>query len=210
MASDTTRAHWDEVYAVCPEAALTWHQDVPQPSLDLVTARLRPGAPVIDVGGGTSRLVDALLARGFGPVSVLDLSGAALAASRARLGEAAAQVHWIEADIIEWVPPQRYALWHDRAVLHFLTAQAQREAYVAALERALAAGGHAVIATFADDGPEKCSGLPVQRYSPEALAAMLERHAPGVFAAQTSLRHDHVTPKGAVQKFQTSVFTRRG
>ncbi len=210
MQTDQARSHWDAVYGARAETALSWHQDVPQPSLDLIAARLAPGAPVIDVGGGASRLVDALLARGLGPVSVLDLSDEALATSRDRLGAAAEAVTWIAADITAWEPPQHYALWHDRTVLHFLTAEDDRAAYVAAMTRALASGGHAVIATFADDGPQKCSGLPVQRYSPAALAGMLERHAPGAFRTEDAQRHDHVTPKGAVQKFQTSVFRRHG
>ena len=201
-------AHWNNVYQARPPSALTWHEDAPETTLDLLGARLSPGDPVIDVGAGASRLTEALAARGFGPLTALDVSAAALETSRARLGAAADAVTWIEADVTEWRPETRYALWHDRAVFHFLTDAADRAAYVRALERALRPGGVAVIATFADDGPEMCSGLPVARYAPETLAAEIARHAPGVFRLAEARRRVHVTPKGAEQRFQHALFER--
>ena len=208
LAPDPRVIHWDNVYAARSTTALTWHQDVPRPSLDLIIAHVRPGDPVIDVGGGSSRLVDVLLDHAFGPVTVLDLSAQALAASRKRLGARADAVAWIAADITRWRPKRRHALWHDRAVFHFLTDDTDRAAYLHRLDTALAAHGTVVLSTFAEDGPERCANLPVVRYSPETLTAMIESHLPGKLRRLSSQRHDHITPKGKVQRFQTSVFTR--
>jgi SAM-dependent methyltransferase len=150
--------------------------------------------------------VDVLLEEGFGPLTVLDLSGAALAVSRQRLGARGDDVAWIEADITTWEPDRPYAIWHDRAVFHFLTEAEDRAGYARALSGALRAGGIAIVATFADDGPEKCSGLPVVRYAPEALAQELDRLLPSRFEVLDARRHMHVTPKGNRQSFQYSVF----
>jgi SAM-dependent methyltransferase len=171
-----------------------------------VRDHLHPGEPFIDIGAGASRLVDALLDEGFGPLTVLDLSAAALAVSRQRLGPRADDVAWIEADITAWRPERDYAVWHDRAVFHFLTASEERAGYARALAHALRPGGIAIIATFAEDGPEMCSGLPVVRYAPEALARELDRLQPGRFEMREARRHMHVTPKGNRQSFQYSVF----
>jgi SAM-dependent methyltransferase len=202
--------HWEAVYGARQEAALTWFEGEPELSLALIAAYGAPDEAVIDVGGGASRLIDALLARGYGAVSCLDLAPAALAASRARLGpEAAARVCWIAADVTEWMPePGRYGIWHDRAAFHFLTEADARAAYVARMARGVKPGGHAILMTFAEDGPEMCSGLPVRRYAPEGLAAEIARHAPGVFTLVEGRRHLHRTPKGAVQAFQATVLRR--
>lgn len=198
-------AHWDSIYATRSETQVSWHQDQPGPSLDLL-ARIgaRTGDAIIDIGGGESRLVDALLARGFADVSVLDLSATALEATRARLGAKAAGAHWIVADMTTWSPTRVYDVWHDRAALHFLTDPADQSAYVARLRAALKPGGCAILATFAPDGPEKCSGLPVQRHDSASLAALLGPD----FTLLDSRRHDHTTPGGATQRFQFSAFRR--
>lgn len=201
-------AHWNDLFRARTEAELTWFEDEAAASLELIAGRLGPGAPILDVGGGTSRLVDGLLARGLGPVTVLDLSEAALRISRERLGAKAALVTWIAGDITRWVPAQRYALWHDRAVFHFLTDRADRDAYVAAMCTSLDDGGIAIIATFAEDGPEQCAGLPVRRYTPDDLAAEIDRARPGAFEPLGARRHLHVTPRGATQSFQISLFRR--
>lgn len=198
--------HWDDVYGARSEDALTWFEVTPAVSLDLVREHLQPGEPFIDIGAGASRLVDALLEEGFGPLTVLDLSAAALAVSRQRLGPKADDVAWIEADITVWQPERDYAVWHDSAVFHFLTGAEDCAGYARALSDALRPGGIAIIATFADDGPEMCSGLPVVRYSPEALAQELDRLLPGLFEMLDARRHMHVTPKGNRQSFQYSVF----
>ncbi|SNT10023.1 Methyltransferase domain-containing protein [Antarctobacter heliothermus] len=198
--------HWDDVYGARSEDALTWFEATPAVSLDLVRDHLQPGEPFIDIGVGASRLVDVLIDEGFGPLTVLDLSAAALAVSRQRLGPRADDVAWIEADITTWEPDRYYAVWHDRAVFHFLTAAEDRASYTRALSAALRPGGIAIIATFADDGPEKCSGLPIARYEPEDLARELARLLPGQFETIDARRHMHITPKGNRQSFQYSVF----
>ncbi|MFO7854690.1 MAG: class I SAM-dependent methyltransferase [Paracoccaceae bacterium] len=198
--------HWDDVYGARSEDALTWFEATPAGSLALVGDHLQPGEPFIDIGAGASRLVDALLEEGFGPLTVLDLSAAALAVSRQRLGPRADDVAWIEADITRWKPDREYAVWHDRAVFHFLTGAEARAGYARALSDALRPGGIAIIATFADDGPEMCSGLPVVRYAPEELAQELDRLLPDRFETLGARRHVHVTPKGNRQSFQYSVF----
>lgn len=197
--------HWDGVYGARSEDELTWFEATPALSLELVRAHLHPGDPFIDIGAGASRLVDVLLEEGFSPLTVLDLSGAALAISRQRLGALGDDVAWIEADITTWEPDRTYAVWHDRAVFHFLTGAEERAGYARALSAALRPGGIAIIATFADDGPEKCSGLPVVRYAPEALAQELDRLLPGRFETLDARRHMHITPKGNRQSFQYSV-----
>ena len=202
--------YWDSVYGARPEDELTWFETTPSLSLELVKSHLRPGDPLIDIGAGASRLVDALLDEGFGPLTVLDISDAALAVSRQRLGARADDVCWIEADVTHWQPDGRYAVWHDRAVFHFLTEAEGRAAYAQAMVDALRPEGVAIMATFAEDGPEMCSGLPVVRYASEALAQELDRLVPGKFELISSRRHMHITPKGNRQSFQYSVFRKMG
>jgi hypothetical protein len=145
------------------------------------------------------------LDRGYADITILDISAAALEAAKARLGTRAAAVRWIEADLTSWVPTMRYGAWHDRAVLHFLTDEADRGAYLRALRQAVRAGGLVIIATFDLDGPEKCSGLTVQRYSPTTLASFLGDD----FIPLDSRSELHKTPSGSGQKFQFSRFLRR-
>ena len=206
MSADTGRhAHWEEVYRTKATDAVSWSQPVPQPSADLLSlAGATPESGIVDIGGGASTLVDWLLGRRFADVTVLDLSPAALEAARARLGQAGSAVTWIAADVTEWRPARTYDVWHDRAAFHFLTDPADRASYVERLRSALRPGGHAVIGTFAPDGPEKCSGLPVERYDAEKLAAALGKG----FRLVDSRRREHVTPWGAVQRFHFGTFRR--
>ncbi|MCL4675214.1 MAG: class I SAM-dependent methyltransferase [Pararhodobacter sp.] len=202
----TRQDHWDAVYAARGETALTWFEETPAQSLALIRgAGVTPEARVIDVGGGASRLVDALLDGGFAQITVLDLSAEALKVTQARLGDRAGRVHWIAGDITTWQPDGPYDLWHDRAVFHFLTEPADRAAYVRALSRALRPGGVAVIGTFALDGPEKCSNLPVVRYSAQTLAEALGEG----FELIESRDYGHPTPMGRRQSFVFCVFRRR-
>ncbi|WP_439537399.1 class I SAM-dependent methyltransferase [Methyloversatilis sp.] len=197
--NDGTKHHWEDVYAHKAPDSVSWFQPHAQHSLDLITrAGLGREGGIIDVGGGASTLVDDLLARGHTDLSVLDLSAAALQAAQARLGDAAAGVTWIEADIttVE-LPPRRFELWHDRAVFHFLTDPAQRDAYVATVLRAVKPGGHVIVAAFAEDGPERCSGLPVMRYGANALHAQFGAR----FELLEHSREAHHTPTGVVQQF---------
>ena len=191
--------HWDAVYRTRRPGEVSWYQTNPVRSRELIG---RTGAsftaPIIDVGGGASRLVDYMLADGFTDITVLDVSGAALRQARERLGSAAERVTWIEADITTFVPPRRYQVWHDRAVFHFLTSVQDRQRYVSVLRTALAPHGHVVIATFGLGGPERCSGLSVQRYSASTLAAELGSG----FTLMAEEQESHVTPAGAAQVFQ--------
>jgi trans-aconitate methyltransferase len=197
--------HWEKVYTTKGESEVSWFQETPALSLELIAlvGAMRESA-IIDIGGGASRLVDHLVSRGFQDLTVLDLSAAALASARSRIGSKAAQVRWITADVTLWQPQRSYDVWHDRAAFHFLTEPNDQAAYVARLRRALRVGGHAIIATFAPEGPERCSGLMVSRYDADALAATLGAG----FELIDTRRHDHTTPWGSVQKFQFSTFRR--
>jgi SAM-dependent methyltransferase len=198
--------HWNAVYGARAEAALTWFEDAPEMSIDLIrSAGVTADARVIDVGGGASRLVDALLDDGFSQITVLDLSAQALRVSQERLGKRAGRVHWVAGDITLWLPDGAYDLWHDRAVFHFLTDPEDRAAYLRALRQALRPGGVAVIGTFALDGPETCSGLPVVRYAPETLAQVFGDG----FEPVSSRAHRHRTPMGRTQSFVFCTFRRR-
>jgi SAM-dependent methyltransferase len=203
--SESRHTHWQNVYIKKGENEVSWFQANPVPSLELIAqVGATPASAIIDIGGGASRLVDSLIDRGFKYLTVLDLSEAALEAAKARLGSNAAQVDWIVADATVWEPQKAFDLWHDRAAFHFLTEDRDRTAYVARLERALKVGGYAIIATFALDGPERCSGLPVVRYDPDSLGKTLGR---GLQLVHTR-RHAHATPWGSSQSFQFSVFRR--
>jgi SAM-dependent methyltransferase len=193
------RSHWDRVYTTRSAQEVSWFQPHAQQSLELIrqVAGARPGC-VIDVGGGASTLVDDLLDLPQFDVSVLDISSAALDVARRRLGQRASRVHWLVGDITHAELPLRaFDLWHDRAVFHFLTDAAQREAYVAQVRRAVRPGGHVIVAAFGPDGPLQCSGLPVMRYAPDALHAEFG----GAFELIEHLTESHQTPTGAVQQF---------
>jgi SAM-dependent methyltransferase len=194
--------HWETVYTSKSDSALSWTQAEPAASLALIAEACSIGS-VIDVGGGTSRLAEKLLGRGYA-ITVLDISQAAINRARGRLGTRAAEVGWTVADVTAGPHLGTFDVWHDRAVFHFLTAAEDREAYAALLARTLPPGGHAVIATFALDGPEKCSGLEVRRYDGGALAAELGPR----FRSLKSVPELHRTPWGAPQSFQYSLFER--
>lgn len=201
--NDTRQEHWHRVYTEKQPDEVSWYQTTPAPSLAaLERFGARPEQALIDIGGGASTLVDALLERGWRDLTVLDIAAPALAAAQARLGERAADVRWEVADITAWQPQRRYAIWHDRAVFHFLTKPEQRAAYLRALGQGLAPGGLAIIATFALDGPEKCSGLPVERYDADKLAETLGPD----YRLEASWREEHSTPWGATQAFTWCVF----
>jgi SAM-dependent methyltransferase len=201
---DDPRAHWQAVYRTTAPADASWYEPVPERSLELILATgVARNAPLLDVGGGASTLVDHLLQEEFRDLTVLDIAAGALEAARARLGPAAARVRWIEADITAWDPPRRYALWHDRAVFHFLVDPRSRERYLNVLRSALAPGGHLVLATFGPEGPSRCSGLEVRRYSVDLIGELL---GPG-FRLMRSRLEEHVTPSGRRQQFQYGWWT---
>lgn len=197
--------HWQQVYTAKAENEVSWFEESPSISLALIEAcGAGPAEAVIDIGGGESRLVDALLNGGFTDVTVLDLSENALARAKARLGAASPRVTWIAADVTRWEPRKSFSLWHDRAVFHFLTEPEDRVQYREKLLQALRPGGRAIIGTFAMDGPQRCSGLPVVRYDAGSLAQTLGPP----FELLSARGHSHVTPAGKVQEFQFSVFGR--
>jgi trans-aconitate methyltransferase len=205
MSPASRQAHWQSVYTSKGEHEVSWFQESPEPSLALIKlAGATRGSAIIDIGGGASRLVDRLVGLDYADVTVLDLSTAALAAAQARLGRDAEKVRWIMADVTAWEPPRIYDIWHDRAAFHFLIEESERRAYVARLMQALQPGGHAIIATFAPDGPERCSGLPVMRYDATSLSETLG----SAFVLLNSQSHEHATPWGTRQRFQFSSFRR--
>ncbi len=190
--------HWEELYHREKETSVSWFEEVPSHSLELIRATgLPPEAPILDIGGGSSHLVDHLLSSGYLDVSVLDIAGEALARARARLGRAGDRVSWIHADVTRYEPRRRYALWHDRAAFHFLMTPDEEEAYFRTLSAALAPSGHVILATFGPDGPTRCSGLPVRRYSAAELSDVLGSG----YELKRSELVEHQTPAGSVQQF---------
>jgi SAM-dependent methyltransferase len=190
---------WETVYSTKAPDAVSWFRPHLETSLALIErVAADRSASMIDVGGGASTLVDDLLARGYGNITILDISGSALEVSRKRLGSDADRVHWLSADITQaGLLPHFYDVWHDRAVFHFLTAKEQRIAYVEKVAYALKPGGHVIISTFGPEGPAKCSGLDVVRYDAESL----QREFGGRFHLVDSFKELHDTPFGTKQQF---------
>lgn len=196
--TESRKQRWEHVYETRDPAEASWHQPVLAKSMALIRATQVPtAAPIIDVGGGASTLVDTLINSEYSDLSVLDIAGSALAHSQARLGGAAAAVNWLESDVTGFEPDRRYYLWHDRASFHFLTDEASIRKYLQALRTALIPKGHFVLATFGPEGPDSCSGLEVQRYSIEQLTTLLQKH----FELRSYELEDHSTPTGTVQQF---------
>lgn len=194
-----SKQHWERIYTIKTPDSVSWFQEHADQSLRLIrNTRLGKDAAIIDVGGGASRLADDLAAEGYTDLTVLDLSSAALVVAKQRLGKHADDVHWMEGDITRAeFPIHRFDIWHDRAVFHFLTDPADRHAYVERVMRAVRPGGHVIVATFAEDGPDKCSGLPVMRYQPETLHAEFG----GAFQLVEHEKEAHHTPSGTIQQF---------
>ena len=202
--STAQKVHWEKIFGAQDSQELSWYQPRLEMSLALLPLTgVGTDAAVIDIGGGTSTLVDDLLGAGFEDVSVLDIAAPALKRVKERLGERAAAVHWIEADVRKVaLPPSRFDIWHDRAVFHFLTSKESRDRYTATMKSSLKPGGHAIIATFGPDAPPQCSGLDVVRYSPEHLLA---EFGPGLRMIHGA-RELHETPGGREQEFTYACF----
>ena len=199
------QAHWDAVYRNRDPEQVSWYQENPDLSLRLIDGTgLAADSRIIDVGGGASRLADRLIGSGYLDVTVLDLSATALDYARRRLGRQAAKVTWIRGDVTEGGISGSFDCWHDRAVFHFLCEEDDRIRYVEQLREAVGVGGHVIIATFSLDGPEKCSGLPIQRYSEESL----ERALGSSFEVVGFEEETHVTPTGGSQHFLYGWFRR--
>lgn len=193
------KRHWEEIYQTKAPTQVSWYQAHPQLSLDLIRRTgVAHDAPIIDVGGGASMLVDHLLAQGHTNLTVLDISQAALERARERLGDLASKVTWLEQDVTRAeLPESQYAVWHDRAVFHFLIDALARTRYVQTVRSAVKPGGHVIVATFGLDGPLRCSGLDVLRYSAESLHEEFGQE----FQLLESARETHQTPFGTEQKF---------
>ncbi len=193
MIAFDAKPHWERIYRERSPEEVSWYQQTPALSLALIRrSGVAKNQPIIDVGGGTSTLVDHLLAAGYRRVAVLDLSAQALAYCQRRLGTAAKRVEWYPADVTTFSPPHRFALWHDRAVFHILIEAETRRGYLESLQRALLPGGQVVIAAFGPDGPSQCSGLNVARYDAASLAAALGEG----FTLLESVEETHLTPAG--------------
>lgn len=203
--NDRADEHWDGVYATRATDGVSWFQARPATSLRLLEAFGDTAGSVIDVGAGTSTLVDELLALGWGDVTVLDVSNEALVLVRTRLASRGLAASAVVCDLLQWIPERTYDVWHDRAVLHFLTQSQDRTRYVETAAQAVRPGGYLMIGAFAEDGPTRCSGLPTARYNAQELAA--------VFSSDFDLVHrereEHRTPDGTAQSFTWAVLRRR-
>lgn len=191
-----TQNHWDTVYQTKNPDQVSWTQKVPATSLDFIHSfGLTKAAKIIDIGGGDSRLVDYLLEEGFENITVLDISKNALEKAKERLGEKAKKVKWVVSDITEFHPETTYDVWHDRATFHFLTTHEQVSKYITIAEKAIT--GYLTIGTFSNNGPEKCSGLPIKQYNEESLSAELKKR----FDKIRCITEDHITPFDTKQNF---------
>lgn len=200
---DKRQAHWEKVYQTRKNDEVGWYQPYPEQSIDLIdSVATDKGDAIIDVGGGASLLIDTLIEKGYSRLSLLDISDAALQCVQQRLGEDAHNVEWFTSDITSFSPPHCFSLWHDRAVLHFLIDSADREKYLQVLKNALEPNAHVILATFAEDGPEMCSGLPVERYDREKMQHLLGEQ----FQLIEQRKEIHTTPSGVEQKFNFFLF----
>lgn len=202
----TAKEHWEKVYTTLQSHEVSWTQEVPKPSLDLIHhLHLSPAAQIIDVGGGDSRLVDFLLEKGYKNITVLDIAASALNKAKERLGDKAAGVNWVVQDITRYEPHTVFDCWHDRATFHFLTTQEQIDSYLHLLRNHVKKEGYVVLGTFSDKGPEKCSGLPVNRYSADTLTALLQE----TFENVQCITEDHITPFHTQQNFLFCCFKKK-
>ena len=200
------KTHWEKIYREKSSSDVSWYQESPDLSLELIRrSGVRNDEAIVDVGGGASVLVDVLCEEGFRNLSVLDISGIALAGAQQRLGDLAETIEWFESDITEFDPPHAFTLWHDRAVFHFLTDESDRRKYVSVLKRALRPGGHLIIAAFAIGGPEQCSGLQVVQYDSSRLKAELGEE----FELVEERDEVHITPANKEQRFTYFRFVRK-
>lgn len=200
------RTHWEETYTAKDETAVSWFQEHAVRSLAMIKAAAPDrSSSIIDIGGGASRLIDDLIDEGYRDLTVLDLSETALSRSQTRLGNKAEAVSWIAADITGWKPERKWDVWHDRAAFHFLVDESAQESYLDALNRGTHSGSAVIMATFALTGPERCSGLPVVRYSPKSLVHRLGNN----FVLHDKAEEKHLTPFGTTQAFTYAAFRRR-
>ncbi len=199
--------HWEKIYQHKRMKEVSWYQEVPQTSLDIVEElKVPPTARVIDVGAGDSFLSDFLIRAGFVNISALDISVNAVERARSRLGVRSHHVQYLVSDITDFEPSEPYDLWHDRAVLHFLTTDEEVSKYVASVQKSVVAGGHVIIGVFSDAGPKKCSGIDVRQYNEASMRVLLGED----FEVLRVFREDHSTPFDTTQNFIFGVFRKIG
>lgn len=200
------KEHWETIYQTKKSNEVSWYQKEPTTSLRLIAELgLNKDAKIIDIGAGDSRLVDNLLVLGYRKISVLDVSANALKRAKKRIGSNTASVQWIVSDIRDFETNDRYDLWHDRAVLHFLTTEEDMNKYARIVRRSLKPDGYLIVATFSEHGPKRCSGLDVTQYSQESMKKLFNN-----FEHVKSFEEEHTTPSGTIQNFIYGVFQNRG
>ncbi|MBO9673097.1 MAG: class I SAM-dependent methyltransferase [Sphingobacteriaceae bacterium] len=196
--------HWENIYQTKQPQDVSWTQDIPAISLFLMKdLKLSKDAPIIDIGGGDSLLVDFLLKEGFTDISVLDISSGAIQRTKQRLGKKADEVKWIVSDINDFVPDRQFKLWHDRATFHFLTKEEQQTRYVQVAQNAVV--GNLIIGTFSKSGPTKCSNLPIQQYDESDMVSKFGEY----FSKVECISEDHMTPSGKLQNFTFCNFSKK-
>lgn len=206
MTAFNRREHWENIYSTKKFEEVSWYQPIPTTSLEIINSfHLPKTAKIIDMGGGDSFLVDNLLENGFTDITVLDVSQNAISRAKNRLGDKATRVKWILADASDFHPTEKYDLWHDRAALHFLTRKDEIENYVRAAQNGVAKNGKMIIATFSEEGPEKCSGITITQYNKDTLPQMFEAH----FDKLNCKTVNHPTPSGKLQNFLFCSFQKR-
>lgn len=202
----TTKQHWDHIYGTKAEEEVSWFQPYPKTSMEFVNLfHLPTDAAIIDIGGGDSHFVDALLEKGYQNIWVLDISVKAIEKAKERLGERAAAIHWVVSDVTEFVPPVPFDFWHDRAAFHFLTTESAIDQYVDLAERAIKKDGYLILGTFSEHGPQKCSGLDIRQYSEASMSARFEAG----FNRIKCVREDHTTPFHTTQNFLFCSFQKK-
>lgn len=198
MNKEERKNHWNTVFKTKNHNDVSWYQQVPQVSVDLIHEIALPkNAPIIDIGAGDSALIEILLNEGYTDLSVLDISAEAISKSQQRLAKKADKVHWITADITTFKSSKNYLLWHDRAAFHFMFEEDDRRNYILNAKEFIENKGYLIVGTFSQNGPEKCSSLPLNRYSEEELTATFEPH----FTKDKCLLSVHTTPFNTSQEF---------
>jgi SAM-dependent methyltransferase len=200
------KQHWEKVFGSKAENEVSWFQPYPKTSMEFVELFILPlDANIIDIGGGDSHFVDALLDKGYQNIYVLDISTTAIERAMQRLGERASKVHWIISDVIDFEPPVQFDFWHDRAAFHFLTTEDKIYKYVSIAENAIKKDGYLILGTFSENGPKECSGLQIRQYSEASMSARFEV----AFERIKCIREDHTTPFNTIQNFLFCSFKRR-
>ena len=200
---ENNKEHWDEVYATKKVTEVSWYEPMPEVSLKCIAdCELPKDAAVIDVGGGDSFLAEFLIGKGFTDITVLDISQNAIERAKKRLVEKADEINWIVADVVSFTSQKKFKLWHDRAAFHFLTTDVEVQQYVQTIKDSVAPGGFVILGTFSENGPDKCSGLPIRKYS---IGQMQKLFSEG-FISMSCKNVDHETPSGKRQNFTFCTF----